>query len=149
MMYHKALLFDDNDIAEKIMKETANPAKCKKLGRQVKNFDDVIWKSNARRIVEDGVYLKFTQNGPLKRELLSTKDLTLVEAAPRDRTWGIGYSANKALTVPTTDWGSNWLGEVLMNIRSRIRDEEQLAEKEAQGISYSQQKHVCIVSRER
>ena len=96
----------------------------------MKNFDDEIWKANARRIVEEGVYLKFTQNRSLKRQLLSTKDLTLVEAAPRDRVWGIGVSAKKALTVPTTDWGSNWLGEVVMNVRSRIREEEQSNEKE-------------------
>ena len=102
----------------------------------MKNFDDAVWKANVRRIAEDILYLKFTQNVPPQRQLLSTKDLTLVEAAPRDRIWGTGYSANKALTVPTTDWGSNWLGEVLMNIRRRIREEEQSTEKEAYGIRY-------------
>ena len=73
---------------------------CKRLGRQVKNFNDRGWRVNARRIVADGLYLKFTQNPSLKRELLSTSNLEMIEAAPRDRIWGIGYSEKKALEIP-------------------------------------------------
>ena len=97
---------------------------CKRLGRQVKNFNDRGWRVNARRIVADGLYLKFTQNPSLKRELLSTSNLEMIEAAPRDRIWGIGYSAKNALEVPITSWGKNWLGQVLMIVRERIRKEE-------------------------
>ena len=123
-MYHKAILFEDYEIAEKILKEQHEPMKCKKLGRQVRHFNDEVWKANARRIVGEGLYLKFTQNPRLKRELLATNDLEMVEAASNDRIWGIGYSERKALTVPRASWGSNWLGEVLMVVRERIREEE-------------------------
>eukprot|EP00579_Thalassiosira_antarctica_P000526 CAMPEP_0201869580 /NCGR_PEP_ID=MMETSP0902-20130614/3046_1 /ASSEMBLY_ACC=CAM_ASM_000551 /TAXON_ID=420261 /ORGANISM="Thalassiosira antarctica, Strain CCMP982" /LENGTH=187 /DNA_ID=CAMNT_0048395111 /DNA_START=121 /DNA_END=684 /DNA_ORIENTATION=+ len=124
MMYHKAILFEDYNIAEKILEGEIDPMICKRLGRQVKNFNHQVWKANARRIVADGLYLKFTQNPFLKRELLSTSNLEMIEAAPRDRIWGIGYSAKKALEIPITSWGTNWLGQALMIVRERIRKEE-------------------------
>ena len=135
MMYHKAMLFGDYEIAEKIMKEQSEPRKCKKLGRQVRNnFDVDIWSENAQRIVAEGVYFKFAQNPSLKRKLLATKDLELIEAAAGDRIWGIGYSADKALTVPRSVWGSNWLGEVLMIVRRQLKNEQSaVTAKEKEG----------------
>merc|ERR1712013_297819 len=124
MMYHKAMLFEDCDIAKKILEEQNEPMTCKRLGRSVQNFDDEVWQANARRIVEDGLYLKFTQNPKLKRELLSTGDLEMVEAAGNDRRWGIGFNEKKAMQVPREKWGSNWLGQVLTIVRERIRREE-------------------------
>ena len=133
MMYHKALLFGDQDIADKILNENTRPLVCRKLGRQVKNFDGQVWNENSRRIVREGVYLKFTQNKSLKRELLATNDLILVEASPRDRIWGIGYGASRALTVPRASWGRNQLGKILMKVRERIRNEE--AEKKREYLA--------------
>ena len=41
-MWEKAIFFNDHESASKILKEE-NPAKAKKLGREVKNFDDSKW----------------------------------------------------------------------------------------------------------
>jgi len=70
------------------------------------------------------VYFKFKQNPSLKKELLSTGNLEMIEAATSDIRWDIRYNAKKAMQVLKSSWGSNWLGQVLMVVRDRIRHEE-------------------------
>ena len=79
MMYHKALIMGDREIAEKIL-AAPHPSEAKALGRQVRNFDRKKWDENADRIVEEGNWLKFTQNDDLKEILLGTGSKILVEA---------------------------------------------------------------------
>ena len=47
------VLFKDDEIAEKILKSD-NPKNQKALGRQVKNFDETIWKEKSCEIVKEG-----------------------------------------------------------------------------------------------
>lgn len=122
MMYHKALLFDDSDVATQILTATT-PIEVKALGRQVKNFDEEIWKENRYRIVKEANILKFTQHLDLREKLLATKGKMLVEASPRDRIWGIGYGAKNALANKER-WGLNLLGQVLVEIRDEMLDEQ-------------------------
>ena len=121
-MYHKALLFNDSDVATQILAATT-PIEVKALGRQVKNFDDEIWKENRYRIVKEGNILKFTQHSDLKEKLLATKGKMLVEASPRDRIWGIGYGAKNALANKER-WGLNLLGLVLVEVRDEMLNEQ-------------------------
>ncbi len=67
-MYHKALLFEDHVIANKILLES-NPANVKNLGRQVKNFTIPKWTKHSDNIVYNGCLLKFSQNIYLKKQL--------------------------------------------------------------------------------
>lgn len=122
MMYHKALLFDDSDVATQILAATT-PIEVKALGRQVKNFDEETWKENRYRIVKEGNILKFSQHLDLREKLLATKGKMLVEASPRDRIWGIGYGAKNALANKER-WGLNLLGQVLVEIRDEMLDEQ-------------------------
>ena len=122
MMYHKALLFNDSDVATQILAATT-PIEVKALGRQVKNFDDEIWKENRYRIVKEGNILKFTQHSDLKEKLLATKGKMLVEASPRDRIWGIGYGAKNALANKER-WGLHLLGLVLVEVRDEMLNEQ-------------------------
>ena len=122
MMYCKALLFDDSDVATQILAATT-PIEVKALGRQVKNFDEETWKENRYRIVKEGNILKFTQHSDLREKLLATKGKMLVEASPRDRIWGIGYGAKNALANKER-WGLNLLGQVLVEIRDEMLDEQ-------------------------
>ena len=84
MMYGKAILFGDVEVAEKILK-TTSPAQQKKLGRQVKNFDDDVWQREREKIVQDGNYYKFsaavdeTERKTLRLLLLKTGNKELVE----------------------------------------------------------------------
>ena len=118
MMYCKAALFGDADIAVKIMK-TSDPKIIKSLGRKVKNYDDKLWNENKYKIVVNGNYFKFSQSTHLKSLLLNTGTKILVEAAPYDRIWGIGYSKTEALSNKD-NWGENLLGKALMEVRSKL-----------------------------
>lgn len=93
MMYHKAILFLNNDVAENILKVT-NSRKIKELGRQVRNFDEDVWSFFRSKIVHEGNKAKFTQSNDLINALRDTLGTTLVEAAPNDKIWGIGLTAD-------------------------------------------------------
>ena len=71
MMFKKAMLFNDKEIAKKIL-ATKEPRDQKKLGRNVKNFDECIWDQHKENIVKEGNYLKFSQNDDLKEYLIET-----------------------------------------------------------------------------
>ena len=123
-MYHKAILFDDREIADEITLEPV-PSKQKALGRGVRGFDAKRWDAEREKIVEEGNWWKFTQSkeGDLRKMLLETGDRSLVEASPYDRIWGVGYSAAKA-AANRGDWGQNLLGKALMRVRDRLHTEE-------------------------
>lgn len=114
-MYRKALLFDDNETAEKILKET-DVKKIKKLGREVKNFDEEIWNAVKENFMFLACYNKFFFNPKLASYLLSTQNAELVEASPFDKVWGIGFDENSA-EKNRDNWGENLLGKVLMKLR--------------------------------
>ena len=81
MMYHKAILFKDTEIAEAIMKATT-PKKQQALGKQVKNFDGKVWNQNKEKIVEEGNWKKFTnpiEDKELWKRLVKTGGRELVE----------------------------------------------------------------------
>jgi ribA/ribD-fused uncharacterized protein len=122
MMYSKAMLFNDQEIANKILLAT-NPKQQKALGRQVKNFNADRWSNVAKEIVYEGNYAKFTQDPKLLVILMATGDKELVEASPFDKIWGIGLDEAKAKVTPVDQWpGSNWLGEVLTELRNDLRN---------------------------
>lgn len=85
MMYQKALLFEDEATAAKIL-QTDSPAEQKKLGRKVKGFDAEIWDSEKEKIVEDGNWCKFMHSEvgtELREELVDTEKRELVEVGSR------------------------------------------------------------------
>jgi ribA/ribD-fused uncharacterized protein len=64
---------------------------------------------------------QFQQNPALKKFLMSTGDLVLVEASPQDKVWGIGLSANHPDAAFPEKWsGLNLLGIALMEVRAKI-----------------------------
>jgi ribA/ribD-fused uncharacterized protein len=121
MMYNKAMLFEDVNIAKQIMKG-GNPKTVKALGRQVKGFHEKTWKKERMNIVIQGNYYKFSQNDNFKKKLLDTGDTELVEASPYDRIWGIGFTADKA-EGKRNKWGLNLLGKALVEVRTMLANE--------------------------
>lgn len=120
MMAEKARLFEDEETLSKIL-NCNSPAEAKKLGRQVRNFDDKMWKAHRYEIVKRGNIYKFSQNEDLKTFLLKTENRVLVEASPYDRIWGIGLSKNSDKANYPEQWrGLNLLGFVLMEVRDEI-----------------------------
>jgi ribA/ribD-fused uncharacterized protein len=120
MMASKARLFGDDESLAKIL-ESTDPKTAKALGRTVQNFDDDLWKTNARRLVTEGNLAKFVQNGELRAFLVGTGNLVLVEASPYDRIWGIGLMADDERSKNPATWqGQNLLGFALMDVRDKL-----------------------------
>ena len=122
-MYIKAITFGDNVTAQKIL-NTDDPNRCRKLGRQVKGYNDAEW----AKIRYDVFYIlnwaKYTQDKKLQEKLLDPQfdGKKFVEASPIDKIWGIGYAEDNP-NIEFTDmyWGKNYLGRILTNIRKRLK----------------------------
>jgi ribA/ribD-fused uncharacterized protein len=139
MMYVKSPYFADHSSGVKIL-ASRDPKEQKKLGRQVRGYNDFEWSQVRSRVGEEGNYAKFTQDERLKGLLLGTGERLLCEAAKRDAIWGIGMDA--AVGIATWNefgaeaeemWGTNLLGKSIMAARGRIREEERrqrMGEKE-------------------
>jgi len=113
----KAILFRDSETATRIM-DTTSPQVMKALGAKVKNFEKGKWGENMSEIVKEAIRAKFSQNADLKKTLLASGSKTLVEAAPRDSTWGIGiYLHDQNIIQKKDEWGKNLQGKTLMEIR--------------------------------
>lgn len=120
MMYQKALLFGDMEIAEQIL-DTVNVGKIKALGRAVRNYEDILWNGMRQIIVYQGLIEKFQQNNVLKEKLLATQNHILAECAVQDRIWGIGLSMKDERRLDLNKWqGQNLLGFSLMRVRTGI-----------------------------
>ena len=123
MMHQKAILFKDDDMAEKIIKESV-PKIIKSYGRKVKNFDEDTWQKHCREFVYNGNLAKFSQSEEFKNKLLSTGEAIIAEASPRDTRWGIGLGKTSAKAQDPSQWrGKNWLGEALMKVRKQLQED--------------------------
>ncbi|KAM5351204.1 hypothetical protein ACJ41O_003927 [Fusarium nematophilum] len=123
MMFCKAARFADTDTQAQVL-ATPSPKEQKALGKKIAGFTDEMWDPVKSRIVEAGSIAKFTQNEHLGRKLLATGGRVLVEAASRDRVWGIGYNENRAMDFQR-HWGENRLGKALMATSDHLRREEE------------------------
>jgi hypothetical protein len=121
MMYKKAVVFKDKDIASKILK-TDDVERIKEYGRQVSNYNDTIWNGMRQIIIYKGLLEKFRQNEKLKKALLDTGDDILAECAVSDKIWGIGLSMKDSNKNDIKAWrGQNLLGFALMLVRDELR----------------------------
>ncbi|QZK91666.1 NADAR family protein [Flavobacterium sp. CHNK8] len=121
MMAKKAELFNDNEVLEKII-QANSPAEAKKLGREVRNYDDTLWLASRYEIAKQGNLHKFHQNSDLKAFLVNTKERVLVEASPVDAIWGIGMAGDHKDVLNPEKWrGLNLLGFVLMEVRDELK----------------------------
>jgi ribA/ribD-fused uncharacterized protein len=120
MMASKARLFGDEETRARILK-TDDPAYAKKLGREVKGFDEQRWVEARFELVTQGNVAKFGSDEKLRRYLLSTRDEILVEASPTDSIWGIGLAAENPDAKDPMKWrGLNLLGFALVKARSLL-----------------------------
>jgi len=142
MMALKAYYFGDVATADKIMAVQpkdmkailhllkTNPAEAlrqfnpvadaqKKLGREVKPYDDAKWRAAAPDLVFHANIAKFSQNEDLRQWLLGTGDKILVEGSGKDRIWGVGIDYADDRILDEANWlGGNDLGKVLMRVRA-------------------------------
>ena len=122
MMWRKAKLFGDEEIAAKVP-TVGHPSEAKALGRQVRDFDERVWAAECFEIVVAGNVAKFGQHDDLGAFLRGTGDRVLVEASPRDRIWGIGMGASNPAAEDPAQWrGHNLLGFALMRAREILNN---------------------------
>jgi ribA/ribD-fused uncharacterized protein len=121
MMAGKARLFDEPAICKRIL-SARTPGEAKRLGREIRNFDETVWVESRFDLVTQGNVAKFSQNAALGSFLLGTGDKVLVEASPVDSIWGIGLAAADPAALDPRNWqGSNLLGYALMAARDALR----------------------------
>lgn len=121
MMWAKARHFKDEEIADEIM-QSSDPREIRRLGRQVRNYDDEEWDKIRQGVVYRGLVAKF-RFSPFKEQLLDTGDALLVECNPSDKIWSCGLSTEEAMNTDPTKWrGRNLLGTVLMKARDTLRE---------------------------
>lgn len=120
MMCGKARLFGDTEVLEKILGSNT-PAEAKKLGREVRDFDPIVWDRQKYDLVKQGNLHKFGKHEALKAFLKDTQERVLVEASPYDAVWGIGMAASDPNIENPTLWkGQNLLGFALMEVRDNL-----------------------------
>lgn len=123
-MLCKAELFGDDATATKIL-GAKTPKEAKALGRQVKNFDQVVWERHREEIMDKVLLIKFGENKALRELLVSHKDSEFVEVTPNDCIWGTGITmADFRAGKP---WkGMNLLGKSLGRVRDHLVMEDKL-----------------------
>lgn len=125
LMYEKAILFKDREIAQKIL-DAKTPKEQKALGRLVKNYNENIWSKNREKIMINILLAKFTSNNKLKNVMIKYKNYQFVEASPFDRIWGIGLYEDNELIKDETNWrGQNLLGKALTKVCNQINNMEE------------------------
>lgn len=113
MMYEKAKLFADEDIAQKILK-VWHPMEAKKLGRQVRGFKQGLWEEVRENVMQDLVYCRMIYDNVVRKQAIEHRlaGRSFVEASDRDLIWGVGLSENNPLIHDECNWrGLNLLGK--------------------------------------
>lgn len=126
-MWAKALYFNDFKVAEEILSIEGvdgynSPKKCKALGRQVKNYDDVEWDKVRFGYMVQVNFEKYSQNPDLKKKFLEIgANRHFVEASSFDKIWGIGMGMGDKNVLDESKWkGKNLLGKALDEVRDML-----------------------------
>lgn len=120
MMAGKARLFGDEETHAAIL-AARHPNEAKKLGRQVRGYDEAQWLARRFELVVQGNLAKFGQHPPLAAFLAQTSARVLVEASPVDVIWGIGLAPDDPRATEPSQWpGQNLLGFALMEVRASL-----------------------------
>lgn len=109
--YFQAQKFHDATYRERI-RRAPSPMEAANLGRDRRQKLRNDWESVKVEIMRKALQAKFTQHDELKALLLSTGDAKLVEHTTNDNYWGDGGDGR----------GRNMLGQLLMQVRSELRD---------------------------
>ena len=118
----KADAFGDSEKFAEIKVAGRQPSDYKRMGRDVRGFDERVWTRRRESIMQSVVAAKFEQNPELGRLLDDTGRATIIEASPIDKVWGAGLSARHIRDDASELPGQNLLGKALMDVRRERRD---------------------------
>lgn len=97
---------------EEQIRQTQTPREAAKMGRDRSRPLRSDWEAVKDDIMREALYAKFTQHPDLTDKLLETGNARLVEHTKNDSYWGDGGDGI----------GKNMLGQLLMEVRERIRE---------------------------
>lgn len=124
LMAAKAAVFADAASLDALLRSPdLSPAAAKRAGRAVAGFDQAAWDAEKREVAFVTCLAKFADAAAPERAtaLLDTLPASrrLVEAAPRDRVWGVGLGIGNPDAEDPSRWrGQNLLGEALERVRA-------------------------------
>ncbi len=110
--YFQAQKFPGTPHAETI-RQAPTPGQAKRLGRSREVVIRSDWEQTKEDVMRRALEQKFRSHPKLHRMLLDTGDEQLVENAARDYYWGCGRTGS----------GQNRLGELLMELRTKLSQE--------------------------
>lgn len=120
IQYSKALLFNDQESADNILKEH-DSFKQMKMGKKIRNFKKDTWKQRVHNVLWNANKAKFDQSLSAREVLLGTGTKTLGEATV-DPYFGIGLRLTSKTVSDESKWtGDNIMGRVLTEIRSSFQ----------------------------
>ena len=109
--YFQAMKFKDKSEQEEIRK-AKSPMLAARMGRDRKRKLRRDWESAKVNVMREAVLAKFTQHEELQQLLLATGEAKIIEHTANDNYWGDGGDGK----------GRNMLGQILMNVRKKLRD---------------------------
>jgi ribA/ribD-fused uncharacterized protein len=116
----KAVLFDDQQVAEQIMRESS-PYEMMKLAKTIKNYKHSVWLQHVENTLFTANQAKYSQNQSAKAALLATGNKVLGEASS-NKLYGTGIGLFSKDTTDCSKWtGKNLMGKILSDIRDRLR----------------------------
>ncbi len=110
--YFQAMKFEDLEYREAI-RTAPHPKKARKLGRSRFHKLRADWSKLRRVVMTRAVYIRCRTHPEVAARLLETGDARLVENNAYDYYWGCGRDRR----------GRNTYGEVLMDVRRKLREE--------------------------
>ena len=133
MIQHlKSTHFDDEETAMKIM-EATTPLECKRLARDIDNYNQHGWNSIAKSMCESGIKHKLDHNPHLKMVLLKTQGKTIVKCS-LDKILGTGVPINDTQALKQNRWiNQGILGEIQEELQEHYLNEEQAKEGESEN----------------
>ena len=96
-----------------VIRLAPTPADAAKMGRSRDRPLRPDWEEIKEEVMQQGVLCKFQTHRDIRQVLLSTGDELIVENAAQDYYWGCGKDGS----------GKNRLGEILMAVRTRLRNQ--------------------------
>ncbi len=110
--YFQGMKFEDPADQDRV-RLAPHPAKARKLGRSRFRKLRKDWSKLRRVIMTRAVYTKCRTHPEVAERLLGTGELRLIERSQYDYYWGCGRDRR----------GHNTYGQVLMDVRSKLREE--------------------------
>lgn len=124
MWYMRAKVLSPQTDLAVLIREAANQDKAKQLSRRCIPTNSEVsttWMTTRLKIMAKAVMKKFECSPELSRRLVETGQDKLLYSSQYDAFYGIGFTMKDSFGRED-EWGRNYLGEMLMLVRKRMKE---------------------------